>query len=256
MASLLAFGLLSIAGPAAGRGGIEKASFDFDLEVLAPEHRASLEAIRVLFLEDDNLETVWKLQEQPDLVDVIVVSCSPKCLSSDVLEAVAEWAKLGHGVFLGAPALYPASRFLLPEGHFVKPHELEIPTGHWWLARDSPLTENVGQVRHELWCSRDNTSTLGLGFDDPLSPVSAEAALADASETFLPLVSWKRHLRDDDEKMLVPQARRHVMLASTYQGARVIWYAYDLDPEKKKCQPQYDDVRLWSNLVHWLAAGE
>jgi hypothetical protein len=31
-----------------------------------------------------------------------------------------------------------------------------------------------------------------------------------------------------------------------------VWYAYDLDL-KKKCRPEYDDVRLWSNLMHWLA---
>ncbi len=261
LASLLALAVL--AAPALGRGGIEKASLDFDLEVLAPEHRTSLESIRVLFLEEDNLETVWKLQEDPSLVDVIVVSCSPKCLSSDVLEAVAEWAKLGHGVFLAEPALYPASRFLLPQGHIIKPRELELPVGHWWVERDNPLTENVGQVRHELWCARDNTRTLELEFEDPLAPVTAEAALVDAGETFLPLVSWKRHLRDEDERMIIPQARRHVMLASTFEGARVIWYAYGVDPEKlktrkqkKKCQPHYDDVRLWSNLVHWLAHGE
>jgi hypothetical protein len=255
-ATLLLLSLLPAASSAASRDGIEKASLDFDLEVLAPEQRANLEEIRILFLDDDNLETVWRLQTEPGLVDVIVVSCSPKCLSSDVLEAVAGWAKLGHGVFLGAPALYPASRFLLPQGHFVKPQELELPSGHWWLERDNPITENVGLIRHELWCSRDNTSTLSLGFEEPPAPVSAETALLDASETFLPLVSWKRHLRDDDERRIVPQARRHVMLASTFQGARVIWYAYDLDPEKKKCQPQYDDVRLWSNLVRWLAYGE
>jgi hypothetical protein len=253
-AILLTLAVLA-AGPAAARYGIEKASLDFDLEVLAPEQRESLEDIRVLFLDDDNLETVWKLRKKPHLVDVIVVSCSPKCLSSDVLEAVAEWAKLGHGVFLGAPALYPASRFLLPRGHFVKPQELELPSGHWWLERDNSLTENVGLVRHELWCSRDNTRTLRLRFEDPLAPDTAEAALHDADEIFLPLVSWKRHLRDEDTKRIIPQARRHVMLASTFQGARVIWYAYDLDPEKEKCQPQYDDVRLWSNLVHWLAYG-
>lgn len=236
---------------------VQPADMGFDLTVLNPAYRDSLQDIRVLFLDENNLELVWRLASEPGLADVIVVSCSPKCLSSDVLEELAAWARLGHGLFLGAPAIYPASRFLLPAGYFIEPDYFEIPIGFTWVEKAEPFADNVGLLRHELWCSRTGTGTLDFGHRDEELGVEThpEAALVDLDEVFTPVVSWKRYLRDEDDlKRVVPQERRTVMLATTWEGARVVWYAYDLERKRlKDCEPHFDDVRLWSNLVHWLA---
>ncbi len=295
----LLLGLL-LAGSAEGRK-LPKAKYLFDLSVLNPEVRASLEEIKVLLLHEENLDLVWKLERKPELADVVLVTCSPACHSSDVLEALANWAKAGGGgLFLGPSALFQASRFLLPEEIFIDPDSMEIPSGHSWLAQDSPLTENVQQVHHELWCSRNGTGSLRLhlrgapaaalrvagepeelpedewqiewqtdgGPDEgtvgewPEEPPPADPSPADPEEELAvelltgpedmlqPVLTWGRF--PDRGARTALAASRPILLATSYQGARAVWYAYDLET-RKPCRPLYDDVRLWSNLMHWLA---
>ena len=249
--------LLWAAGPAAAREKkrekkrekeIATAGLRFDLDVLNPEIRASLEGIDVLVLGEDNLELVWRLAEEPGLADVVVVACSPACHSSDVLEALADWARQGRGLFIASSAVYQASSFLLPGSFFVDSTHLELPQGRSWLAADSPLTENVHQVHHELWCSRDGTGSLEIRLPGPPEDWPEEL-LTGPGELLEAVLTWGR-FRPDSPRALVRS--RPILLASAYQGARVIWYAYDFDMETK-CRPEYDDVRLWSNLMHWLA---
>ncbi len=275
-ASLLCLGLLA-AGPADGRKP-PKAEYLFDLSVLHPEVRASLRQIKVLLLHEKNLDLVWKLEQKPELADVVLVTCSPACHSTDVLEALAGWArKGGGGLFIGPSALFQASRFLLPEEFFVEPTYLDIPAGHSWLAKDTPLTENVQQVHHELWCSRDGTGSLRLHLRADLEPEWSEDGpqiewyvddeqeeppaeewqeepplelLPGPEDVLQPILTWGRFPDHGDRTALA--ASRPILLATSYQGARAVWYAYDLDVGNK-CRPQYDDVRLWSNLMHWLA---
>ncbi len=233
--------------PAPGRE-IQAAGLRFDLEVLNPEVRASLESIEVIVLNERNLDLVWRLAEEPGLADVVVVACSPACHSSDVLEALAEWARGGRGLFIGPSATYQASHFLLPESFFVEPTYLELPRGRTWLAADTALTENVQKVHHELWCSRDGTGSLKIRLPGPPEEWPEEL-LTGPDELLEAVLTWG-HFRAGGPRTLV--SSRPILLASSYRGARVVWYAYDLDM-KKKCRPEYDDVRLWSNLMHWLA---
>ncbi len=282
----LAIGLLCAAGPAEGRK-LPKAKNLFDLSVLNPEVRESLEQIEVLLLHEKNLDMVWKLEQQPDLADVVLATCSPECHSSDVLEALASWSKQGGGgLFIGPTALFQASRFLFPESFFLDPVYEEIASGHSWLAADTPLTENVQQVHHELWCSRDGTGSLRIHLRGELERIRAEndlqadpprddwledppeddwledppegdpqeewpeQLLTGPGELLQPVLTWGRFPRGGDRRAL--EASRPILLATSYQGARVVWYAYELET-RKKCRPRYDDVRLWSNLMHWLA---
>lgn len=104
-APLAIVGLLCLA-ISAEASQIQKAGLKFNLSVLSPEVRASLQDIDVLVLTEKNLELVWKLSEQPDLADVVVVTCSPSCHSSDVLEALADWARDGRGSFIGPSAQF------------------------------------------------------------------------------------------------------------------------------------------------------
>ncbi len=248
-ALLMALGMLCVAEPALGRK-VEKATMMFDLEVLSPEVRASLEEIDVLLLDEKNLELVWKLEQQPDLADVVVVACSPACHSSDVLEALASWARDGRGLFIGPSAQYQASRFLLPENFFIEPSRLELPIGRTWLAEGTPLTENVQTVHHELWCSRDGTGTLKIRLRPEPDEEWPEELLTGPGELLEPLLTWGSFQPGGELRTLL--ASSPVLLATAYEGARVVWHAYDLD-FKNRCRPEYDDVRLWSNLMHWLA---
>ncbi len=242
--------LLCPAGSAAGGGKIKKAGLLFNLEVLNPETRASLEDINILLLHEDNLHLVWELELKPDLADVVIVACSPACHSSDILEALANWAKAGRGLFIGPTAQYQASRFLLPEDFFIEPTYLELPSGRSWLATDSVLTDNVQQVHHELWCSRDNTGSLKIRLRPEPDEEWPEELLTGPGELLEPVLTWGRFRPGGDPRVLV--SSRPILLATLYQGARVVWYAHDL-AMNKKCRPEYDDVRLWSNLMHWLA---
>lgn len=74
--------------------------------------------------------------------------------------------------------------------------------------------------------------------------------LTGPGELLEPVLTWGRFQFRGDPRTLA--SSRPILLATSYQGARVVWYAYDLDM-RKPCGPEYDDVRLWSNLMHWLA---
>jgi hypothetical protein len=76
-----------------------------------------------------------------------------------------------------------------------------------------------------------------------------EELLTGPDELLEAVLTWGR-FRPDGLRTLV--SSRPILLATSYRGARVVWYADDLDM-KRKCRPEYDDVRLWSNLMHWLA---
>ena len=244
---------LGTARPAEAGSSIREYDLHFDLSALSRESRASLRKIDVLLLTDDNLEVVWRLAKRPRRADVIVVACSPRCLSSDVLEALADWAKGGRGLFLEASAAFMASPFLLPDGHLLEPLMRDLATGHSWLERGSPLNANVAQIGHELWCSRDGRGTLRPRSRDPESGVDLETALLDSGEIFMPVISWSPER--PEHPFAAPEVREPVLLASTYGGARVVWYAQDFDL-RDDCAPRFDDVRLWSNLIHWLAGKE
>ncbi len=246
----MALAVLCLAGSASGRQKIENSDKLFDLDVLNPEVRASLEDIDILLLHEKNLDQVWELEQQPDLADVVVVACSPACHSSDVLEALANWAKEGRGLFIGPSAQYQASRFLLPANFFIEPTYLELPSGRSWLATDNPLTHNVQQVHHELWCSRDGTGSLKIRLRPDSDQAWPVELLTGPGEILEPVLTWGHFRPGNDLRVLV--SSRPILLATSYQGARVVWYAYDLDM-RKRCRPEYDDVRLWSNLMHWLA---
>lgn len=286
--ALLSLGALGAAGSAEARSTIKKSDLRFDLSPLSRAAKASLKKIDVLLLTEENLHRVWKLEKRPKLADVIVVACSPACLSTDVLEALADWAKGGGGLFLEASASYMASRFLLPEGYFLEPVYLDVARdrGYAWLDRRSPLTSNVRQIRNELWCSRDGRGRLRLrSASEPER--SLEKALFDLGETCLPVLTWNVLPRDAtpatsafgnpadsadgtavtsgdvletapaaDATVTALEEGMPVLFASTYEGARVVWYAHDFRPRSDRCSPEYDDVRLWSNLVHWLARRE
>jgi hypothetical protein len=292
--ALLSLGALGAAGSAEARSTIKKSDLRFDLSPLSRAARASLKKIDVLLLTDENLYLVWKLEKRPKLADVIVVACSPACLSTDVLGALADWAKGGGGLFLEASAAYMASRFLLPEGYFLEPVYLDVARdrGYAWLDPRSPLTTNVRQIRNELWCSRDGRGRLRLrSTSEPER--SLEKALFDLGETCLPVLTWNPQPRDAtpetsafgnpadsadgtavtsgdvletapedgpapaaDGTVTALEAGMPVLFVSTYEGARVVWYAHDFRARSDDCSPEYDDLRLWSNLVHWLARRE
>ena len=186
---LLSLGAFCGPAPAEARSTIKKSDLRFDLTSLAPEVRASLKKIDVLLLTDDNYHAVWKLAKKPRRADVVVVACSPACLSTDVLEALADWSKGGGGLFLEASAAFQASAFLLPEGYFIEPANLGYARGQAWLENGGPLTSNIRQVRKELWCSRDGTGRLRLR-SDAEDERSLERVLFELGETFLPVLSW------------------------------------------------------------------
>ncbi len=266
--TILSFGAFcALASPEDTRK-IGKSDLRFDLSSLAPESRATLEKIDVLLLDDANIQRVWKLGTRYTSPDVVVVSCSPRCLSTDIFEALASWAKDGHGLFLEASASFMASRFLLPEDYFIEPDYLTFATGHSWLESGSPLTTHVFQIKKELWCARNGKGRLRI-HSRSLGEDNLERALLDLGEAFIPTLSWNPRagvamtydaaaFESSMSVMLESSPRDETMpilFASTYQGARIVWYAYDFRT-KEDCLPEFDDVRMWSNLIHWLAGEE
>lgn len=220
------------------------ADFGLPLGSLPPDVRRSLDKISVLGLRDPEMDQVWTLEDRGSDYDLIVLNCSPEALSTARVEAIIDWAKKGHGLFIQGRHSGVFGMRLLPPGHFLE-HASEWsndPT----LVEEGELVRHVSIVNNYFWCPlrfspfRVRRHPPNRLEDDVIRDPAA--LFSQHGERFLPVLVGSR----------LPQETAF-LFASTHQGARVVWFSGDIDFSNKKCPPQYDDVRLWSNLMHWLA---
>jgi len=227
---------------------IEKASFGLPLGSLPPKVQQSLQRIRVLRLTDGIIDSVWNLSQPKNSYEVIVLDCSSGSLSTSRVKAIVDWAKQGHGLLIQARHVDRFSHELLPAPCYLESKFYLYNKPHPELVPGSELVRDVSLIENYFWCAGGN-SVLHLLLplpdgereyseserQDPL-----EVLTKNGGELFPVLYSTK-------------DLEGHYLVTSRYQHARVAWFSGDINFANKGCQPQYDDVRLWSNLMHWLA---
>ncbi len=224
--------------------GVESAALGLPLGSLPPEVRQSLEKIRVLRLTDDTIDLAWGLRDSNQSYGVIVLDCSPEVLSTSRVKAIVDWAKMGKGLFIQGRHVALFSHQLLPSPYYLGYSSMTL--GQPRLVLKGGLSRDVLRVANYLWCPARAAS---LQFYRQV----------DEERKDLPDLPEPRTLLSEKNGALIPvlidssNAEAYFLLSSTYQRARVVWYSGDVNFSTKKCQPQYDDVRLWSNLMHWLA---
>lgn len=237
----------SVPNPGAADGGktptILDASLGMDLSShLPPQLHPILNATKLLLIADHNVNQVFSLNNLENL-DIVIVTASAEELSTQRVTSVLDWAKGGKGVLFDASAIQAASRLALPGGIGIR----SVNAGGFPVqicpASQGRITENVMAVSNAFWCSLNPQNYLWL--TNSSSPDLA-AGFREAGEVYLPAL-FNLHncnMRQDYHLSL---------FASTYAGARIAWYANEIESETTDCLPQFDDVQLWLNLVAWLA---
>jgi hypothetical protein len=224
----------------------ESAAFGLPLGSLPPEIQKTLEKIRVLRLTDKNLDVVWSLEGNQGDYDVIVLDCSPETLSTSRIAAIVGWAKKGHGLLIQARHVALFDRQLNPSPYHLEFNNRYRPAE---LVSKGELVRDVLKVINFLWCSaHERGHSLTFLRDSTGGSGDLTATPAQTPE----MVFTQRGGNFSSVLLDQYNQERYLVFASAYQGARVVWYSEDVD-FSKECQPQYDDVRLWSNLMHWLA---
>lgn len=217
------------------------------VDSLAPEIRESLRSIKVLRLNNRNINEVWSLSSRENQGDVLILENDPEALSTGRIQALLAWARRGHGILIPARSVGILKSHLIPASTNI--YSAIDDYYNTDTIADGKLTNGVEKIENYLWCSGSPKSMLQFS-DSEINFMTGNTVdplplFAKHGESFIPIVTRGQ-----------PGAGGLVLFASTSQKARVAWYSRDFQIGQDKCQPKYDDMRLWANVLHWLANRE
>lgn len=230
-------------GFSSGSSAISAADAGLELSRLQPRLRSSLHDLKVFWLSERSLEQVWDLEKSPEDADVVVVTCRPTDLSSDLVDLLKTWLRRGKGVLFTRPSLEVTWPKFFPAGYV---YGLEYGGNDFAPIAGSALTENVEHLQSPFWCARGNE----------IFEVFPAAGVAPSKSAALGPEQLKTLLKPSGFLPILARPERNpaglALFGTSYGKGRVAWLADRIDTFDGDCKQTADDVRLWSNLMHWL----